>query len=74
MQIDGAKKLIDERGGYVAVADALKWPKTTVHTFHRNDRAPDYRWSAIEALPLVAAPADAPTPVDSDAPQQGEAA
>jgi hypothetical protein len=51
MQIEGAKKLIDERGGYRAVADALKWPKTTVHTFHRNDRAPDYRWSAIEALP-----------------------
>lgn len=51
MQIEGAKKLIDERGGYRVVADALKWPKTTVHTFHRTDRAPDYRWSAIEALP-----------------------
>lgn len=51
MQIEGAKKLIDERGGYRVVAEALKWPKSTVHTFYRHDRAPDYRWGAIEALP-----------------------
>lgn len=53
MQIEGAKKLIDERGGYRVVADTLKWPPTTVHTFFRHDRAPDYRWDAIKALPVV---------------------
>ncbi len=51
MQIEGARRLINDRGGYRVVAASLKWPKTTVHTFHRNDRAPDYRWTAIEALP-----------------------
>lgn len=56
MQIEGARKLITERGGYRTVADTLKWPPTTVHTFHRNDRAPDYRWDAIEALPVVKPP------------------
>jgi len=69
MQIEGATKLIDDRGGYVAVAAALKWPKTTVHTFYRNDKAPDYRWNAIEALPVQEKPAAAGEPQ-----QQGEAA
>lgn len=53
MQISGAKKLIDRRGGYRVVADKLGWPLTTVHTFYRTDRAPQYRWDAIEALPVV---------------------
>jgi hypothetical protein len=51
MKISGAKKLIDSRGGYRLVAEKLRWPLSTVHTFYRNDQAPDYRWSIIEALP-----------------------
>lgn len=62
-QIIGAKRLIDDRGGYREVAAALEWPPTTVHTFHRNDRAPKYRWDIIAALPVKACEA-----------QQGEAA
>jgi len=49
-QVTGAKQLIIDRGGYRAVAKALNWPVTTVHTFCRSDRAPKYRWDAIEAL------------------------
>lgn len=51
-QIIGAKKLIDDRGGYRQVAEALSWPPTTVNTFSRTNKAPKYRWAAIEALPL----------------------
>lgn len=51
-QIAGARRLIDERGGYREVAAALEWPPTTVHTFHRNDCAPKYRWDIIAALPV----------------------
>ena len=53
--IKGAKNLIDARGGYRQVADALGWPLSTVNTFVRNDAAPKYRWDAIVALPIVGA-------------------
>lgn len=59
-QVDGATKLINDRGGYRAVAVALKWPLTTVHTFCRTNKAPQYRWDAIAALPLK--PKDEATP------------
>lgn len=52
-QIPGAEKLIEDRGGYRVVAALLGWPPTTVHTFVRLDRAPQYRWDAIAALPIV---------------------
>lgn len=57
MRVQGATKLIDERGGYLAVANALGWPPTTVHTFRRNNSAPAYRWDAIKALPKKRKPA-----------------
>ena len=52
-QMIGAKQLIDDRGGYRVVARELNWPATTVHTFCRTDRAPKYRWDAIQALPVL---------------------
>jgi len=54
-QIPGAKQLINDRGGYRAVADALGWPITTVHTFFRADQAPKYRWDTMAALPPLGA-------------------
>ena len=53
-QITGAAALIEERGGCMAVSKALGWPYTTVHTFHRQDTAPKYRWDIIKALPKKA--------------------
>ena len=59
-QITGARQLIEDRGGCAAVSKALGWPYTTVHTFHRNDQAPKYRWDAIMPLPMT--PKGSPTP------------
>ena len=55
MQMQGAAKLIGQRGGYRMVAGALGWPPTTVHTYCRTDSAPNYRWAAIKALPKLKA-------------------
>ncbi len=51
MKVTGATKLIDDRGGCLAISEALNWPYTTVHTYYRTDKMPDYRRAAIEALP-----------------------
>ena len=51
MKHKGATKLIEDRGGCRIVAEALGWPYTTVHTYHRSDEVPDYRHGLIAALP-----------------------
>jgi len=50
------KEIIEDRGGYVAVAAALstpkrKVPKTTVHTWVRTNTIPWWREDAVLAIP-----------------------
>jgi hypothetical protein len=55
------KKIIDERGGYRAVARALsekvghRVPPTTVHAWWRKNEMPAWREAAVMALPKVEA-------------------
>lgn len=56
MTTPSPKRLIDERGGYVAVANALGWPKTTVHTWWRLEKIPEYRRPLVESLPVQPKP------------------
>ncbi len=53
------KEIIEDRGGYVAVAAALstpkrKVPKTTVHTWVRTNTIPWWREPAVLAIPKAA--------------------
>jgi hypothetical protein len=56
MAKQSVKKIIEERGGYVAVAAALstrqhKVAKTTVHTWWRKNAVPGWWMDAVISLP-----------------------
>lgn len=52
------KKIIDDRGGYKAVAEGLSkpgdpFPPTTVHSWYRANRLPKWRIDDVLAIPPV---------------------
>ena len=57
MATQTVKKIIDDRGGFNAVAAALtatfgrRVPKTTVHTWYREDAIPWWHEPAVLAIP-----------------------
>lgn len=66
------KKIIDDRGGYIAVAAGLSRPgrevfKTTVHTWYRLNKMPWWRMEAVLALPKKAKPAKKAAAADRQA-------
>lgn len=72
MATQTVKKIIDERGGYVAVAKALSTPqidlpKTTVHTWYRTNKIPWWRRDAVLALPKKAKATKRPAVADRQA-------
>lgn len=53
MEAPSVKTIINDRGGYIAVARALGVKKTTVHTWYRKDKLPSWRRDAVIALAKV---------------------
>lgn len=59
MEAPSVKTIINERGGYAAVAAALGVKRTTVHTWYRKDRLPPWRREAVISLAKVEPQQDA---------------
>lgn len=47
-----ARQLIDSRGGCRHIAETLGWKLSTVNTWYRTNKLPEYRARIVGTLPL----------------------